>query len=61
MPVGRGNVFKGNSNVSLELRLIELRYLAKLLGADAGGSVDVSVGRIQGCKNEELFVCLAIR
>src|SRR5207247_11233344 len=60
-PLGRGNVFSGNSNVSVAFRLIELMYLAKLICPEAGGPIGPSKGRIHGCRNEELFVCLVIR
>src|SRR5262249_31760146 len=60
-PLGRGRVFSGNSNVSVALRLIELRYLPKLTCPDAGGPSGPSAGRIQGCRIDELLVCLVIR
>src|SRR6058998_1926414 len=61
LPLGRGKVFRGNSNVSAALRLIELRYLPKLIWPEVGGPIGPSKGRIHGCRNEELFVCLVIR
>src|SRR5947199_8283212 len=60
-PLGRGNVFSGNSNVSVAFRLIELMYLAKLICPEAGGPIGPSKVRIHGCSTEEMFVCLVIR
>src|SRR5438445_12097298 len=61
LPLGRGKVFSGNSNVSVALRLIELRYLPKLTWPEAGGPSGPSEGRIHGCRIDELFVCRVIR
>src|SRR5262252_2219488 len=37
LPLGRGNGFNGNSNVSAALRLIELRYLPRATCPAVGG------------------------
>src|SRR5215469_10072242 len=60
LPLGRGKVFSANSKLSAELRLIELRYLAKGVGSLTGCTVN-STGRIQGWSNDELLVCMVIR
>src|SRR5919198_4916171 len=60
-PFGRGSVLSGNGNVSFALRLIELRYLPKLVGSVIGAGRGPSCGRKYGCMGDELFVCRGMR
>ena len=59
--MGRGKVFKGNSKVSVALRLIELRYFPSIICPAVGGRSGFSIGRIHGCSGDELLVCMAMR
>src|SRR5262245_66162566 len=60
-PFGRGRVLSGNWNVSDVLRLIELRYLPKLVGSVIGAGRGPSCGRYHGCIGDELFVWRGMR
>src|SRR5207237_5055362 len=59
-PFGRGSVLSGNWNVSVALRLIELRYRPCDVGSVITGS-GPSCGRNHGCIGEELFVWRGMR